>query len=154
MRKTPYTRAFTLIEILLVIAILAILAAVVIIAINPVKQFGDARNTQRTSDVYMVLNAIYQYAADHQGSFPDVILEEELEICSTDAVSCSGMYDLSVLTDNEAYLIVMPIDPYCARDGEGCLEGSTGYALRKTENGRIHVRAPWVENGEVVEVMR
>ena len=39
---------FTLIEILVVIGIIAILATIVLIAINPARQFAQARNTQRT----------------------------------------------------------------------------------------------------------
>ncbi|MDQ5981867.1 MAG: type pilus assembly protein PilA [Patescibacteria group bacterium] len=58
---------FTLIEILVVIGIIAVLAAIVIIAINPARQFAQARNTQRTSNVTAILNAIGQNMADNKG---------------------------------------------------------------------------------------
>src|SRR3990167_4308182 len=58
---------FTLIELLVVIGILTVLLAIVLIAINPAKQFAQANNTQRRSDVNSILNAIHQYAADNKG---------------------------------------------------------------------------------------
>ncbi len=52
------TRAFTLLEMLLVIAIIAILAGIVIIAINPGRQLAQARNAQRASDLRALHSAV------------------------------------------------------------------------------------------------
>lgn len=60
-------KGFTLIEILIVIGIIAILATIVIIAINPARQFAQARNTQRVSNLNTILNAIGQNVADNKG---------------------------------------------------------------------------------------
>lgn len=62
-------KGFTLIEILVVIGIIAVLAAIVIVAINPAKQFAQARNADRTAGVEAILNAIGQRIADNKGIF-------------------------------------------------------------------------------------
>lgn len=61
---------FTLIELLVVIGILAILLAITLIAINPNKHFQDTRNTQRSSNVSEILNAIYEYESANNGNAP------------------------------------------------------------------------------------
>jgi len=68
--KKVSDKGFTLIEILVVIGIIAIIAAIVIIAINPARQFAQARNTQRESNVNTLLNAIGQRIADNKGLYP------------------------------------------------------------------------------------
>lgn len=68
MKKNLKNKGFTLIEILVVIGIIAVLAAIVIIAINPARQFAQARNTQRESNVNTILNAIGQNLVDNKGA--------------------------------------------------------------------------------------
>ncbi len=67
MKKISKNKGFTLIEILVVIGIIAILATIVIIAINPARQFAQARNTQRLSNINTILNAVGQNIADNKG---------------------------------------------------------------------------------------
>lgn len=54
-------KGFTLIELLIVIAILAILATVVLIVINPIQMFAQARDSQRIYDVNTLSNATALY---------------------------------------------------------------------------------------------
>lgn len=146
------TSGFTLIEILLVIGIIAILASIVIIAINPNRQLAQGNNAQRQSDVVAILNAVYQYSIDNNGTLPGSITTTTAEICATDTdpTDCTtdGLVDLSVLTDNETYIVSMPKDP------TGASGNGVGYEIAQSANGRVTVSAPDAENGEVITVTR
>ncbi len=101
-------RGFTLLEVLLVIAIIGVLASIVIIALNPNKQLADTRNAQRKADVSAILNAVYQYDIDHS-SMPSNTPTTTKEICR-DSGACSGFVDLySSLVPK--YVVNLPIDP-------------------------------------------
>ena len=58
---------FTLIELLVVIAIMVILMGVVLVALNPGRQYQLSRDAKRQSDVNAILNAINQYQIDNDG---------------------------------------------------------------------------------------
>lgn len=145
---------FTLLEILLVVAAIGILAGIVILAINPNKQLGDTRNAQRKADVNTILNGVYQYTIDNNGTLPIIptgacALVAANQVCKAAAVgTCSTGVALTVLTTNEKYLVSLPIDPtVSSTDG-------TGYYIAKSANGRITVCAPSAEQGATITVTR
>jgi type IV pilus assembly protein PilA len=139
-------KGFTLLEVLLVVAAISILASIVIVAINPTKQLGDTRDGQRKNDVTTILNAVYQYSLDNNGSIPPTILNmgctsaaTPAKICKTGAASCTSGTDLSVLTTNEKYLLSIPVDPSVSDPTY------TGYYVTKDANNRVTVCAPSAE---------
>ena len=143
-------KGFTLIELLLVIGIIAILASIVIVAINPTKQLGDARDAQRRSDVNTVLNAVYQYAIDNNGNLPAGIpTTTALEICATASSDCDAAVavDLDVLTGS--YLVKIPVDPQ-----EPSTSTGTNYLIVQDANGHITVSAPGAEQATSISVTR
>ena len=138
---------FTLIEILLVVAAIAILAGIVILAINPNKQLGDTRNAQRRADVNTILNAVYQYTIDNNGTLPSTITTTATGVCKTGG-TCTSLIDLSVLTASEKYLTSVPYDPNTSTTN------STNYNISKSANGRITVAAPGAEQSATITVTR
>lgn len=134
---------FTLIEILVVIGIIAILAVIVLIAINPGRQFAQSRNTQRTSNVNAILNAIGQRMADNKGVFSgasgcaSAIPTSGVETITV-GVSGSGLFDLSCLVPT--YITAIPFDPSTGN------ASTTDYTIQADSNGRITVCAPKAAN--------
>lgn len=69
LKKLKLTSSFTLIEILVVIAIIGVLSAAVLVAVNPVKRAGKARDAQRKSDMSQVKTALEVYFVTN-GQYP------------------------------------------------------------------------------------
>jgi len=132
-------KAFTLLEILLVVAAIGILAAIVIVAINPQRQLGKVRDAERQSEVGTLKDGIEQYSLDKNGEYPSGIeVNTYKEVCDTEAVApsnCPDYYvDLSGLVPEQ--LAAIPRDPQASDTNE-----NTGYEVGKDENGNIAVKA-------------
>lgn len=132
--KKNKNKGFTLIEILIVIGIIAVLAAIVLVAINPARQFRKANNSQRTANVNAILNAIGQYTVDNKGtlpSIPDGELDEDL---------CNDLVP--------KYIPAIPTDPDSDSEGisiEDCDDigaNDVEYEVDDDSSGRVTVSAP------------
>ena len=141
-------KAFTLIEVLVVIVILAILAGIVIFAVNPKRQIAQANNAQRNNDVKAILDAVYQYTVDHRGDYP-VSIPAVPTVVGSDA----GQVDIcgDVIPN---YLTAMPFDPDQVGGGYvDCTDYNTGYVISVT-GARLTVSAPLAELSEIISVTR
>jgi prepilin-type N-terminal cleavage/methylation domain-containing protein len=149
MNTKHHTRGFTLIEILIVIGMIAILASVVLIAINPLRQFAQARNSQRISNVNAILNAVGNRTAEHKGVFTDLSGLCQTSIPATSTVMSGSAYhgfDIRPCLV-PTYISELPYDPIggsntCTTDSCSGELYDTKYTIKQDTNGRITVCAP------------
>ncbi|HZZ98697.1 MAG TPA: type II secretion system protein [Candidatus Saccharimonadia bacterium] len=144
-------RGFTLIELLVVIGVLAVLLAITLIAINPARQFSQANDTKRASDVNALLNAVHQYGADNKGNLAGLGTISTDPTAPTDISQAgigAGFCDALVTQ----YLAALPSDPTGGLAGNPVLKadcatyGDTGYKIIKSStDNRITVTAPLTE---------
>ncbi len=152
--RSHHSKGFTLIEILIVIGIIGILAGIVLVAINPARQFKQANNAQRESNVAAILNAIGQYTIDNKGAYPDEIQNDEDAISGQSGDDAANLCDILV----PKYLPAIPVDPLQKQTDANLTEEDRsitkdecdenyeiGYTVQ-IENNRVVVRAPQTED--------
>ena len=158
-RRDHTQKGFTLLEILLVVAAIAILAGIVILALNPSKQLGDTNNAQRRSDVNTIMNAVYQYAIDNNGSLPSEIdsTTSSSQVLGTDSSGCDSTCTATTTvaacvnllgTLAPTYIVDIPFVP---KTGAA---SSTDYYINKDANGRVTVGACDAEQSATIEITR
>jgi len=115
MYKNKNKKGFTLVELLVVVAIIGLLSGMVVISIKNVK--AKARDSQRVSDMNTIVTALNMYHNDNN-AYP-ITVEEGIYITGSDT--------LSVALKNNGAIPTMPTDPtntgdyryyYQSTDGE------------------------------------
>ncbi|MBI4268272.1 type II secretion system protein [Candidatus Uhrbacteria bacterium] len=149
-----HVNGFTLIEIAVSIGIIAILAGLVLVAINPSRQFAQARNTQRLSHVNQILSAIGLRIADKKGMFETGCAAGAIPTTATN-MKQSGAYDIAPCLV-PTYLATFPFDPGAAGSHYTSLtDYASGYTIqRDATSGRITVSAPNAELEETISSTR
>lgn len=139
--RARFQKGFTLIELLVVIGILAVLLAITLIAINPARQFEQANNTQRASDINAILNGVWQYAVDNNGDLSGLAIPATATNIGSDTVG--GDVDLCPAIAPQ-YIAQLPVDPQTGTWTD-CATYDTQYEILQTASGRVTVSAPDTE---------
>lgn len=139
------TKGFTLIEILVVIGIIAVLSSIVIVAINPAKQFAQARNTQRTSNIESILNAIGQRMADNKGVFEgDFTISSNNFTCGKipNGFASDISFAMASNTTAETGKLGCLVPTYISALPEEPIASGLSYTIELLNNGRVQICAP------------
>jgi len=142
-------KGFTIIELLIVTAIIGILASVLTMIINPARQLAKGRDTQRRTDIFTILSAVYQYSTEHSGELPDTDGDPETSnfpttlTCIGTGVSCFNLGSAGDVGETivPIYLGNIPYDP---SEGDAT---NTQYYIYVDEYNRLHASA----SGETVD---
>jgi prepilin-type N-terminal cleavage/methylation domain-containing protein len=158
MRINRLRKGFTLIELIIVIAIIAILAAAIFVALDPARRLHESRNARRWSDVTNMLDSVVKHQVDNEGALltavdglgdgefaqigtgtDDLSCRNSVTPHATAAALCAqasaagiaadDCIDLTALGTN--YLATVPNDP---SDGT---DEFTSYYITKDANGAV-----------------
>jgi len=159
MLRAKTMNGFTLIEILVVVALIAILTAITFIAINPAKNFADTRDAQRSSDVVQILNAITQYTSEQGHTLTtltpvtggNIVIPTCTGSVPEMATIGTASGNVNLLTNLvDAYIVGIPFDP-----SGGHSTTDSGYVVCQTAGGRVQINAPGAEGaGKTITVKR
>jgi len=130
MNTTSARRGFTLVEILIVVAIIATLASVALVGLGPVQRSG--RDTRRISDLRQIQNGVELYFAKC-GYYPGSAVSGVDSCTGFTVVDYDGM--ATALTQSELGISKIPNDP---QSGKAYRYGST--------NGSTYVLGATLEN--------
>ena len=173
---------FTLIELIIVVAIVGILAAAAFVAINPAKRVGESNNARRWTDVTAILDAIMSYVVDNNGNFPSTLTAGNTYVLGTGTKGCingGNIYNglangcginstiATIISANsnftcinlssslvDTYLPTIPQDPLVAGQGGGSASWTGYYIYRSSSSNRVTVGACLPYNSTVIRAAR
>ena len=149
MQKRP---GFTLIEILIVIGLIAVLAGVLIVALNPARQFAQARNAQRMNNVDSIMGAIMNNITDNKGLF--TCAAGTIPSTATKMASGTGNYNIGPCLVS-TYASQLPNDPSATgAHWTSTTDYDTGYTIALGADGRITIAAPGAELSQTISLTR
>ena len=153
------TTGFTLVELLISIAIIGIVTAVVFVALNPLALFAQSRNAQRWISVSELLDAVHLYVVQNDGRLPNESEweEETAYMLGTDTIGCSSSCSVTTTASTCLHLsdlvadkriADLPLDP---REGT---TGQSGLYARRESGSIVTIGICEEELGETIALTR
>lgn len=153
--------AFTLLEILVALAIVGALIGAFLITVNPASLLSNARNKQREAHLNVIVNAIGQNIADNDGSFKcfEGALPTSTKRIAHPSSTPSSTYNIAPCLVPD-YLAELHYDPRSPGNVSSThYTSSTNYnsgydIIMNTTTGRITLTAPYAELEETISITR
>ncbi len=147
---------FTIVNLIISIAIFAVLSVIVLVSVNPAERLQRAKDTRRQQDVVMIAKALKDYSLDHQGELPftgdisnrkRVLCSDATRLtCGADADACLEITNTDFLN---SYLPTLPIDP------EKTNAADSGYYIQgDVSTGQLTIGACDYEQAAVTQAAR
>jgi type IV pilus assembly protein PilA len=146
-------KGFTLIEILIVIGLIAVLAGVLIVALNPARQFSQARNAQRWNNIDTIMSATIANLTDNRGTF--TCAAGVIPATATKMANGAGNYNIGPCL-SPTYAVSLPFDPSASgAHWTTSADYDLNYTImRDATSGRITIAAPGAELTETISMIR
>lgn len=152
-------KAFTLIELLIVITIMIFLTVTFLVALDPAKRLSDARDARRAQDIGQILTGIHECVIDKKdgtnmatclgsynvGDTYEIVTGNVNSGCTatcTNATSSASCLRLDQTLGD--YFTSIPVDP------KGVATNHTGYSIKVMANGMTVIEACGAENGTII----
>ncbi len=146
-----FIKGFTLIELIIVIAVIALLSVAILVVVDPARRIGETRNAVRASDAKNIKKALEYYLGEYQTLPPALAgltngtnyMIAAVGDTSGASVSCSAVgsitkVDITNGTSNLfTYLPTIPIDP----EQSAPYTNGSGYYFQKQGNKILDIKA-------------
>lgn len=146
-------KGFTVIEVVIVIALIAVLGGAIIVSTNPFNQIAGSRNSQRSLHLQALMNSIRQNISE-SGTDSFTCVNGAIPATPT-LMQSQGGYDIAPCLV-PTYLTAMPFDASVANARyTSNTDYLTGYVIsRSTSTGQVTLTAPAAERGVTVTLIR
>lgn len=147
---------FTLVGLIMAVAILAILSTAIFVSVNPVDRVDRAKDIRRQQDLSMLAKALKDYTLDNQGQLPftgDITTRKRVLCNNATRLTCGADSDICLEITNtdflNSYLPTLPVDPDKTNSAD------SGYYIQgDLSTGQLTIGACDYEQAEVTQVAR